>query len=171
MAAAPAATLSANWLICQQPFPGRPASLARLCAKRTVNKGIFPEKQTSLFFWENALVLYARELACSHRPNRRKQVWFTIRDSTPEWVSRGVRSARKAFPWDGFQRRTGRKAPDSSGPFGAGLRGPQRPEIDPVDQNPGLRPAQANSEGGPVGPGSRRPRTSLPSSLNTKIKN
>ena len=31
--------------------------------------------------------------------------------------------------------------------------GPQRPENDPVDHNPGLRPAQANSKGGPEGPG------------------
>ena len=50
------------------------------------------------------------------------------------WRGLGVSSARKTFPWDGFQRETGRKAPDSSGPFGAGFRGPQRPEIDPVDQ-------------------------------------
>ena len=32
--------------------------------------------------------------------------------------------------------------------------GPQRPENDPVDHNPDLRSAQANSEGGPAGPGS-----------------
>ena len=37
--------------------------------------------------------------------------------------------------------------------------GSQRPENDPVDHNSGLRPAQANSESGPEGPGynSRRP--------------
>ena len=34
--------------------------------------------------------------------------------------------------------------------------GPQRPENDPVDHNPDLRSAQANSEGGPAGPGSAK---------------
>ena len=99
--------------------PGQASFAGRLCAKRTVNKGIFPEKQTSLFFWENVLVLYARELACPHRPNRRKQVWFTLRASSPGWVQ-GFRAPGKsslgmiilAF---GQRKRTARNGPEGPG--------------------------------------------------------
>ena len=43
-------------------------------------------------------------------------VGFTVRSRFAR-MGPGASSARKTFPWDGFQREAGRKAPDPSGPW------------------------------------------------------
>ena len=86
---------------------------ADLCAKRTGKSQKITEKQARLFYRKFSGFSYARELSLHLSSCRRKQVCFLLVVQSPVGVQRAL-SARKSIPWDGFQRKAGRKAPDRS---------------------------------------------------------
>ena len=93
---------------------------ADLCAKRTGKSLKITEKQARLFYRKFSGFSYARELSLRLSSYRRKQACFSSFALSPVGVQRAL-SARKSIPWDGFQRKAGRKAPDPKS-FGAGFR-------------------------------------------------
>ena len=89
-----------------------------------LNKIKIWKNQTSLIFPDFYLVLFARELAWRLNQAGGNEFVRRLKLGRPLGVQRAL-SARKSIPWDGFQRKAGRKAPDRS-PLAQSSR-PRRP--------------------------------------------
>ena len=73
-------------------------------------------------YFRNALYAKPFPICCGELPGREHK-------QHPQLPGLGASSARKTFPWDGFQREAGRKAPDGLPSLAGFLRGsaPYRP--------------------------------------------